>query len=105
MNWYHDLYVGESIKGKEKKIKRKLNRNAGLIGVHIIALAGNGFDVFDIIPAWEVKIFRKHYEDMAIVGLAGDFDEAALLTGDIVMNLYKKTGRLDTRKIIEENWD
>ncbi|MCR5273016.1 MAG: hypothetical protein K6E13_08540 [Lachnospiraceae bacterium] len=105
MNWYHDLYVGESIKGKEKKIKRKLERNAGMINVHVITLASNGVDVFDIIPAWEIKIFKKHFNDLFIVGIAGDFDEAVLMTGDIVMEKYKETGRLDTGKVIRENWE
>ncbi|MCR5468573.1 MAG: hypothetical protein K6F37_06400 [Lachnospiraceae bacterium] len=105
MNWYPNLYVGESIKGKEKKIRRKIDLNAGMINVHVITLAKNRVDLFDIIPAWEIKLMRKHFNDLPIVGLAGDFDEAVEMSGNIVMELYNQTGRLDTRNIIEENWN
>ena len=41
MIWYKDLYVGESIVHKTKKVKWKIMHNAGQIGIYVITLASN----------------------------------------------------------------
>lgn len=51
MTWYDDLYVGESIVHKTKKIKWKICHNAGQINIYVITLASNGQNLLDIIPA------------------------------------------------------
>ena len=51
-----DLIVGESLKGKERKIVPNIKR--GKIkkkGVTLITYAANGKDLFDLIPAKEMK--------------------------------------------------
>ena len=34
MKWYEDLFVGESVTGKIKKIKWKIEHNAGMLHIH-----------------------------------------------------------------------
>ena len=41
MTWYDELYVGESIVHKTKRVKWKINHNAGQIGIYVIAPASN----------------------------------------------------------------
>ena len=70
MIWYKDLYVGESIVHKTKKVKWKIMHNAGQIGIYVITLASNTQNLLDIIPSYE--LMQKGYpkKDMVVVGLA-----------------------------------
>lgn len=63
MVWYKDLYVGESIVHKTKKVKWKIMHNAGQIGIYVITLASNTQNLLDIIPSYELmqKGIRKRY--------------------------------------------
>ena len=67
MIWYKDLYVGESIVHKTKKVKWKIMHNAGQIGIYVITLASNTQNLLDIIPSYE--LMQKGYpkKDMAVV--------------------------------------
>ena len=38
MKWYEDLFVGESVTGKIKKIKWKIEHNAGMLHTYICLL-------------------------------------------------------------------
>lgn len=59
MIWYKDLYVGESIVHKTKKVKWKIMHNAGQIGIYVITLASNTQNLLDIIPSYE--LMQKGY--------------------------------------------
>jgi len=104
MNWYQDLYIGKSIDNKVKKVIRKLERNSGQLKLYCICISASTKDSLDIIPSWEITVFRRHYEDLKIVGLAGDKDEAIELTGQIISDIYEKTNGLDVRDYLLENW-
>ena len=54
MTWYDELYVGESIVHKTKRVKWKIDHNAGQIGIYVIAPASNDKNLLDIIPAAEL---------------------------------------------------
>jgi len=104
MNWYQDLYVGNSIEKKVKKTMRKLERNSGQLKLFCVCVSASENDSLDIIPSWEITIFRKHYNDLKIVGLAGSMEEAVELTGRIISDIYESAGRLDIRNYLLENW-
>lgn len=59
MEWYDELYVGESIRQKEKKIRWKIRHNAGQINIYVITLASNPQNLLDIIPSHE--LLQKGY--------------------------------------------
>ena len=90
MIWYKDLYVGESIVHKTKKVKWKIMHNAGQIGIYVITLASNTQNLLDIIPSYE--LMQKGYpkKDMVVVGLAKGYDEAIEVAASIVV--YEETG-------------
>ena len=54
MKWLKQLYVGESISGREQKLKWKINRNVGTFDIYVISFASNKEDLLDIIPAIEL---------------------------------------------------
>ena len=48
MKWYEDLFVGESVTGKIKKIKWKIEHNAGMLHTYIITFPSNEENLLDI---------------------------------------------------------
>ncbi len=92
MIWYDDLYVGESIVHKTKKIKWKICHNAGQIDIYVIALASNKQNLLDIIPARELLQRGYPKSRLRIVGLAGGYEEAVTVAVSIVDEVYQKTG-------------
>ena len=90
MIWYKDLYVGESIVHKTKKVKWKIMHNAGQIGI------------YDIIPSYE--LMQKEYpkKDMVIVGLAKGYDEAVEVAASIIDEVYRSTGTFAVRTYLAE---
>ena len=102
MIWYKDLYVGESIVHKTKKVKWKIMHNAGQIGIYVITLAFNRQNLLDIIPSYE--LMQKEYpkKDMVIVGLAKGYDEAVEVAASIIDEVYRSTGTFDLRTYLAE---
>lgn len=100
MKWYDNLFVGESIQKKANKIKWKINHNAGTFKVHIIALPSNENNLLDIIPARE--LLQKGYpkNNLYIIGLAGDYDEAVSMTTDIILETYLKIGTINIKEYL-----
>lgn len=98
MKWYHDLYVGDSIADKAKRIKWKINHNAGTVSVYVIAFASNKQNLLDIIPSWE--LMQKAYpgkKEMQIIGLAKGYEEALELVKQIIEETYRNTKTVDVR--------
>ena len=89
MTWYDELYVGESIVNKTKRVKWKINHNAGQIGIYVIAPASNDKNLLDIIPAAE--LLQKGYpkKDLKIAG--------------IVDEVYRNTGAFFVRSYLDEH--
>ena len=102
MIWYKDLYVGESIVHKTKKVKWKIMHNAGQIGIYVITLASNTQNLLDIIPSYE--LMQKGYpkKDMVVVGLAKGYDEAIEVAASIVDEVYYSTGTFAVRAYLAE---
>ena len=100
MEWYQELYTGESIQGKTEIIKWKVIHNAGQLQIYVIALASNPKNLFDIIPAWE--LMQKHYpkQKLMIIGLAWGWNEAVDVVKQIVTEVYENTGGFDIRNYL-----
>ena len=103
MIWYENLYIGESISRKAAKVKRlkwKINHNAGLLNIYIIVLCRNGTDLLEIIQTKE--LLQKHYPrgELYIVGLAKGYEEALETAAKIVLDVYKHTGGFQVKKYL-----
>ena len=100
MTWYEDLYVGESIIHKTKKIKWKICHNAGQLNIYVITLASNDRNLLDIIPAQE--LLQKAYpkKGLFVVGLAKGYDEAVEVAASIVDEVYHHTGAFAVRSYL-----
>ena len=102
MEWHKDLYLGSSVRSRQRKIKWKIMHNAGQLRVYVITLASNEKNLLDIIPSRELmqKYYPKHR--LYVVGLAGNYNEALELAGCIINDVYRTTGGFDVRSYIRQ---
>lgn len=103
MKWYDKLYIGESLQGKEKRIRWKIEHNAGTLSVYVIALASNPDNLLDMIPAKELLQRGYPKEQLRIIGLAGGYDEGVGLITKIIDEAYQTTGDTDIYAYLKEN--
>lgn len=101
MRWHKKLFLGESIAPRWKKVKWKIMHNAGQLSVYVLALPANPSNILDIIPAWE--LLQKQYpkENLYIIGLAGNYEEALEVTVSIIQKVYAKTNGFDVKGYIK----
>ena len=107
MRWFDDLYLTEYLrehKGKRKRAIRRIKRKslffnkAYVLSLRKSEITGGYF--FEIICGSELA--KRYYptKGLFVIGLAEDHDSACLLSCDIVMEAYEKTGEFDVAKYI-----
>ena len=105
IEWSKKLFLSDSIKEKPrklKKIKKKLEKPDKLrFGAYLITLNTNGKDLFDIynILMFPAKHFKKEIENVKIIGVAKNEDDAQELVGSIVMRLLKENVGLESSEL------
>lgn len=103
LNWYKNLYMGNTAKKKEKHIRRKVNAGKPAIGVYLITLAANPQNHLEIISAIQLQQKMIRERCPMIVGLAEGYEEALELIEKIAIEVYKETGEMDIRSWILKN--
>lgn len=103
MIWYENLYIGESIPKKDAKIRRikwKIDHNAGLLNIYMIVLCRYPSGLLEIIPARELK--QKYYpkRQLYVVGLAQGYHEALETAAQIVTDVYAHTGGFQVKSYL-----
>ncbi len=94
MRWCDNLYMGEKAEKKRYQIIRDV-RNSGRFGYYVLTPASSPDNLIDILPALTFSSERCQKEDLLIIGIAADYDEAMELAGKIVANVYNLTGGFD----------
>ena len=104
MIWYDDLFVGKSISPRRKKrIIRRVNRRSIWGAEYLLTLSSNPDNLMDIIAT---RIVRQRYyprKDLVVIGLAGNYEEAMMLAGEIVSGIYAVRGDFKVREFFEKN--
>lgn len=97
MKWYKNLYVGDSLKGKEKQMKSLISHDMVVPFGYVITLPANETNLMDVIEAKELR--KKGYpkDSLSIIGLASDKGEALELVRRIIDEVYHETGQLNIR--------
>ena len=103
LNWYKNLYVGDTAKKKEKKIRRKINNGSGMIGVYVITLAANPADHLEIISSNYLLQKPLRARCPMIVGIAEGYEEALELVEESAGEVWEKTGGVQIRAFLENN--
>lgn len=102
MRFVKNMYLSDSIKGKEKKIERKLKLGIGVTGVCCIAVPLYGKDPLEIYSVVELKQRWYRKNPLLIVGMASGRKEAELLAADILLDIHEKQGDYDSRRFFGE---
>ena len=91
-------FVGESVKEKYQKLVARIREGKRVKkGITLIAYAINGKDLFDLLPANEMKSSLRKKQDIYVLGMAGSREEAIELVQEMVMEVYGQTGGFDVR--------
>ncbi len=99
MRWYEDLYVGEKAKKHRYAIIQKIRRRKPC-GYYVLTPSSNGKNLLDLYPARALLHPFYKDRDFLILGIAEDYEDAALLAARIVDELYRKTGAFDLNEYI-----
>ncbi len=102
MWWLKNLYLGESVRGKEKEIRRKLRKNAADPGVHLLSISLQQGEMIDIIPSALLRQKAFPREELRVFGLAGSRDEAIDMLTDICRETMDVTGNADMRSFLDQ---
>lgn len=97
LNWYKNLYVGETVKKKEEKLIRKIERGRKIPGVYVVTLASNERDQLDILSVSQMEGRKKRGISPMIAGLAGSYPEALELVEQMAADVFQATGGGDIR--------
>ena len=88
VNWYKNLYVGDTAKKKQKKWMRRIENKKAVPGVWLLTLPSNQQNNLDVIPADLLLQPAVRRNCPMIVGLV----EA------IALETYRETGEVKIRE-------
>ena len=102
MIWYDALYLSENIEQKADKIKWKIQHNAGMLNMYVIALAANSENLLEIISTKE--LMQRYYpkKQLLIVGMAKGYEEAVEIAATIVVETMNELGNTDIRTYLKK---
>lgn len=100
MRYYKELYLGEGLEKKKKKIIKKLEEKKFQPNVHIITLALNPQNYLEIYNSALLIQPGFPKEDFFVVGITKGYEEAVELVEEIVREVYNKTKGADVRSYI-----
>ena len=101
MKWYDDLYIGDSIVNKANRIRWKIEHRRITPAVYLITFPSNPDNLLDIIPARDLLLKGYPRQNLRIIGMAGDYEEAILLVQQIVEETLQNTNTTDIHSYLK----
>ena len=97
MQWAKDLALGESVRGEENRIIKKLTKK-GYRDYYLICYSLNPDEMLDLFPVKVVTNPHFPEKELTVLGIAGGREEAILVTTDLLQECFLQTGDWDIRK-------
>ena len=97
MQWAKDLALGESVRGEEKRIIKKLTKKE-FRDYYLICYSLNPDEMLDLFPVRVVTNPHFPEKDLMVLGIEGGREEAILVTTDLLTDSFQQTGDWDIRK-------
>ena len=101
MQWYERLYLGEKAKKNRFSILQAVRKERST-GYYILTLPSNQKNLLDIYSAQTLNQPYYKQQDLLIVGVAADYEDAAVLAGKIIADVFKRTGGYDVTGFLME---
>lgn len=95
MNWYKNLYLGKTVKGKERRIRWKVEHGKFVYGVYLILDSCKKGSLMKIVPAAVLVQPAYPREDLCVLGIAGSRSEAENLIIKMIEDIYEDTGSFE----------
>lgn len=99
MRWYERLYVGEKAKKFRYSVIQAVRERRPL-GYYVLTSAVNEKNLLELYPAVTFSLPYYRDQDLLIVGVALDFEDAARLSARIIDEVYRKTGGFDVKAFL-----
>lgn len=95
MVWYENLYVGKNCSYKISRLKYKIAHRQIHPAVYLIALPSQDHVLLEIIPS--ALLIQPSYpmDDLIVIGIAADRQEALRMTAEILELVYQEEGHFD----------
>ena len=103
LKWRDPLYVGESAKRSERRIRRRLDAGRADVGHYVVTLAANGVDELDVVGTGFLAQDALRDRLPLIVGLAGSRKEALGLVRTMAEDCVRETGGVRLRAYLTED--
>ena len=101
MRFYERLYLGDKAKKNRFSILQAV-REEKTSGYYVLTPASNEKNLLDMYSASALNQPYYKQQDLLIVGVAADYEDAAMLVGRIIGDIYKKTGAYDVRAFLKQ---
>ncbi|MBQ8199040.1 MAG: hypothetical protein IJZ76_06405 [Lachnospiraceae bacterium] len=101
---YKELVTDDACKDRKSKIIHKIRKNAGLVNVFLICLAG-GNDSFDIIDCSNLKQKGYPRESLYVVGMAEGKESAIELSAQLFLSFSDRYGMTGFKKALMDGRD
>lgn len=98
IRWSEKLYFGESIKKRHRRMIYAINRGRKAPNIYCITFASNNQNLFDIMPASQLKLPHIKNSEVHILGLAYNMEEAKDVVMQMLVEIYKATGDFKVRE-------
>ncbi len=95
MNWYENLYLGKTVKGKERRIRWKVEHGKLQYSVYLIVHSEEEGALMRIVPASVLLQPSYPKEHFSVLGIAGSKSEAKELVREMIEHIYEDTGGFD----------
>ncbi len=105
MEFFRDIYLGESVSLKVEQILKKLNNGKTVPNLFLITMSENPDNMLEIVPQWEVMQKGYPNTDIKVVGLANGKKEAIALVQFIIEQVLQETGSANARDYLRQRWE
>ncbi len=92
MDWYQNLYIGETAKKKKPEIISKVEAHRTLYHVYLIITAPGEQNQLEILTPREYYKQAARKGESLIVGIAGSMTEAKEIVCRMTEEVFQKTG-------------
>jgi hypothetical protein len=104
MIWYDDLFLGESISRRRmRRMVRKVRARSLWNRGYLLTLPANPDNLLDIVSVQVVRQRAYPKRRLYVIGLAGSYEEALELAGEILSGLYAARGDFKLREFIRQS--
>lgn len=104
MVWYENLYIGKKCAYKINRLKFKIVHRQIHPTVYLIVLPQQEHTLLEIVPS--TLLMQRAYpsDDMRVIAIASDRQEALQMTAEILELVYKEQHDFDVASYLNGSW-